>query len=293
MLSSRILVGKLESCLGSCRGKASEHPGWAKKFGRKCLVVSATSILFVFSCFYRSVNIADEGAATCRGTPTAFNAPVSGRFVATIGEVALVVQIAVYIRETSQRLQIQQGRLWAKLFKAYTSVPFSTIVPACAAECLSWSGLLSGNSKFFCAEYVMWMIIAVTWAWDGAELLNKSKRLSDQIAHGGLLLLSLGLFFFNAFVEIPHFFRYHRGDTIQASISEQQHAGIWECYQREESPLWFKRLPFFVCYFIGSSWCSVAITYRFVKGGNRIRKRLRKQDHGADSSHTDHSDKSD
>jgi hypothetical protein len=37
----------------------------------------------------------DEGAATCRGKPTPFNAPAAGRSIATVGEIALVVQVSV------------------------------------------------------------------------------------------------------------------------------------------------------------------------------------------------------
>ena len=55
------------------------------RFGRKSNLVAATSLLFVFSCFYRAINIADEGAATCRGAPSPFNAPAAGRFVAGLG----------------------------------------------------------------------------------------------------------------------------------------------------------------------------------------------------------------
>jgi len=232
-----------------------------QKFGQKSLIVSAASILFVFSCVYRALNIADEGAATCRGPSTIFNAPVAGRFVATIGEVALVVQVATYISVTSERLAAKQG-MWRKVFQRWTSVRFSTIVPALCAEAMSWTGVLSGNSKFFCIEYILWMIIAITWTWDGAGMLQKSAHWKDQFAHASLLLAGLALFVFNAFYEIPHFFKYDRAIDAD-SAANQVHIGIWECSQDEHSPLWLKRLPFFVCYFIGSSWCSVALAYRF------------------------------
>jgi len=229
------------------------------KFGRKGLIVCGSSVLFAFSCFYRALNIADEGAAMCRGSPTAFNAPVSGRFIATLGEVALVVQVSIYIQETALRLGAIQG-LWRSIFEQYTSLPFSTILPVILAETMSWSGVISGNSKFYCAEYVLWMLIALTWAWDSAELLNKSEGYSETVMHAAILLGSIGLFFFNAFFEIPHFFKYQRGGTAAAHIP-----GLWECIQDESSPLWMKRLPFFFCYFIGCSWSSVAVAYRFMR----------------------------
>jgi hypothetical protein len=70
-------------------------PKGAPDLGRKGLMVCASGLLFAASCFYRALNVADEGAAMCRGRPTAFNSPVVGRSVATIGEVALVVQVCV------------------------------------------------------------------------------------------------------------------------------------------------------------------------------------------------------
>ena len=67
---------------------AASALGAPPRFGRKSLVATGSAVLFAFSCFYRALNIADEGAAMCRGAPTPFNAPAAGRFVATIGEVS-------------------------------------------------------------------------------------------------------------------------------------------------------------------------------------------------------------
>ena len=135
------------------------------------------------------------------------------------------------------------------------------VLPVLFAESMSWSGVLSGNSRFFCAEYVLWMVIASTWAWDAAELLHKSARWSDQVAHAGLMVGALLLFLFNAVHEIPHFIFYHR----EGEAAAKDFVGIWECHQHRDSPLWLKRLPFFFCYFIGCSWSSVALTYRFLR----------------------------
>merc|ERR1711968_379030 len=190
-----------------------------KNFGRKSLIVSGASVLFAFSCVYRAFNVADEGAATCRGPPTYFNAPVAGRFVESVGEVSLVIQLSIYITSTADRLGAQQG-LWSKAFRRFTTIRFSTLLTVVTAEIMSWTGVLSGNSKFFCAEYVLWMCIAITWVWDGAELLHKSTRFSDQFSHACLLMAGIGLFAFNALLEIPHFFTYSR-KTVEAGASPE------------------------------------------------------------------------
>jgi hypothetical protein len=39
-------------------------------------------------------------------------------------------------------------------------------------------------------------------------------------------------------------------------------ASAWACTADAASPLWQKRLPFFVCYFFVSSWCSTALAAR-------------------------------
>ena len=66
--------------------------------------------------------------------------------------------------------------------------------------------MLSGNSRFFCAEYCLWCLLALAWSWDAAELLHLSKRRGDVVMHSGLLLGALGLLLFNLVHEIPHFF---------------------------------------------------------------------------------------
>ena len=53
--------------------RAVAGPG-APDFGRKGLLVTVSAMLFATSTFYRSLNIASEGAALCRSKPTVFNA---------------------------------------------------------------------------------------------------------------------------------------------------------------------------------------------------------------------------
>mmetsp|Transcript_1629 Transcript_1629/g.3919 ORF Transcript_1629/g.3919 Transcript_1629/m.3919 type:complete len:360 (+) Transcript_1629:124-1203(+) len=229
----------------------------AGRFGRRGLMVSVGSLLFAASCLYRALFVADEGAGLCRGKPTVFNAPAAGRLIATVGEVALVVQISAYLDDTARRLRVSRG-LWAHKKRW-------TYAPVISAECLSWTGVISGVPLFFCCEYVVWMLMAVTWAWDSAELLHMSSRWGDSVGHATLLVASAGLFAFNAFVEIPHFF-VHGQDAAAA----QAGASMLECFQDVESPIWLKRVPFFAAYFFGCSWCSAAMSYRyFVRGGWR------------------------
>lgn len=231
------------------------------RFGRKGLLVTGSSSLFAISCFYRALFIADEGAALCRGAATAFNAPASGRAIATVGEIALVVQMSLFIEELSARLGATRGRLWRGFYSKVTRARFTTIGPVLVAETLSWSGVLSGDSRFYCAEYVCWCVIAFTWAWDAAECLHVCQTKTDAVTSAAILTGGLALLFFNCAIEIPHFFRYERPPDAEGA----RVPGIWECVQDETSPLWLKRLPFFVCYFIGCSWASVAITYRFLR----------------------------
>jgi hypothetical protein len=97
-----------------------------------------------------------------------------------------VVQMSVLIEENAVRLGATRG-LWCRLFQLYTRVPFSTIGPVLLAESLSWTGVLSGNSLFYCAEYHLrvsstaigilnWLTIATTCA---CLMLSVSWRAYD------------------------------------------------------------------------------------------------------------------
>mmetsp|Transcript_13583 Transcript_13583/g.29894 ORF Transcript_13583/g.29894 Transcript_13583/m.29894 type:complete len:341 (-) Transcript_13583:122-1144(-) len=242
-----------------CRASCGRRPRW--RFGRKGLVVSVCSMLFAGSCFYRSVHVADEGAMLCRGAPSAYNAPVSGRLVATLGEIALVAQIAAYLDDTALRLKIPR-QLWATRKRW-------TYAPVLLAEGLSWSGVLLGEPRFFCCEYVVWMLMAGTWAWDSAELLHKSACWRDSLGHASLLAASAGLCFFNACIEIPHFFL----QEGVASATTPLGGSAFRCLQDAYSPVWLKRLPFFVTYMFGCSWSSVAISYHYLLRGSRKTRR--------------------
>lgn len=245
-----LLVAVLLTVRVSVRSVESRwrHP----RFGRKGLILAGSCVLFVFSCFYRSLNVADEGAGMCRGTPTVFNAPVSGRSVATVGEMSLVVQCYFSLEASALRLGDHKRSHWR------TAMPLYAVV---VAETFSWFGLMTGVSKFFCAEYIVWMLIACSWAWDSAELLHKSRTLSDATFHSAVLLGALGLFMFNAFHEIPHFIGYQIG----GAAPEEQVPGVYnvlQCVQDAGSPLWMKRLPFFFTYFVVAAWASVGGLYR-------------------------------
>jgi len=226
------------------------------RFGRKGTLICGLSILFILSCCYRAVFVADEGASLCRGRPTLFNAPVSGRAVATIGEGALVLQISCFLDDSARRLRVEHA--WAGRWRF-------TLLPVCLAESFSWCGVLSGDSKFYCAEYVCWCALSITWAWDAAELLHHSTRWSDVLTHAAVCCAALALFAFNATVEIPHFFRYHPSDTHDAATVKR--LSVLKCSQDVESALWLKRLPFFFSYFLVASWGSAALSYRYLRRG--------------------------
>jgi len=252
------LVGLLIRLRTAARAADAAFPSDCRQqFGRKGLMVSSCSLLFIASCCYRALNVADEGASMCRGRATPFNAPVAGRAVATVGEIALVVQISTFLDDTSHRLGIAND-LWSRR-RAFT------MAPVICAECFSWAGVLSGISRFYCCEYLLWMCISLAWAWDAAECLHKSERFSDVVTHATVLLGGLALFAFNALLEIPHFFRYHPSDTVDASTVEV--LSIFECFHDRDSPLWIKRLPFFFSYFFGCSWFSAALSYRYLRRG--------------------------
>merc|ERR1719326_155238 len=127
------------SLLAICQVNRSVQRAWKGErralFSRKGLVVSLTSFVFAISCFYRAVFVADEGAGLCRGAPSFFNAPVSGRLVATVGEIALVSQLSSYISGTARRLDAKVTT-WAACRRF-------TLLPVAIAECFSWLGVLS------------------------------------------------------------------------------------------------------------------------------------------------------
>lgn len=228
------------------------------RFGRKASVITGASTLFAWSCTYRSVFIADEGAFKCRDPATIFNAPVSGRFVATIGELALVIQLYGYLSDTACRLRVKP---------IFTSSKRHTVAPALLAEGLSWTGVLSGCPFFFCLEYMCWMALGCMWAWDSAELLHRSSRRGDGTVHASIMVASLLLVAFNALHEIPHFFFHHELGPETIGEATPEGIGPWACEHDADSHLWHKRLPFFVCYFFISSWSSVGLAMRYCVSG--------------------------
>lgn len=233
-----------------------------QKFGRKALLITSTSFLFAASCLYRALNIADEGAFLCRGPKSVFNAPAAGRAVATVGELALVLQLHAYLKDTAKRLNVQ---------RAISAARWRTLAPAIVAEMSSWLGVITGVSRFFCAEYLCWVAIAIMWAWDAAELLHKSARRGDGTIHAAILLASLSLASFNLVHELPHFFVATPLNTDGHSTTPARPTPF-SCTQDVDSPIWLSRLPFFFTYFIVASAASTALAARYhLRGAEPIK----------------------
>jgi len=233
----------------------SEHR--LQRFGRKSLLITGCSFVFAASCLYRALNVADEGAFLCRGPKTLFNVPAAGRAVATVGEIALVVQLASYLGDTARRLGVRRPLS-----------PSCTLAPAVVAECCSWLGVLTGVARFFCAEYLFWVWIAGIWAWDAAELLHRSARRGDTVVHAALVAASLGLIAFNCAHELPHFFTAVPLNAIDGASPARPTP--FSCTQDADSPIWLERLPFFVTYFVGASTLSTSLAARYhLRGGSK------------------------
>ena len=241
--------------------KKSARLSVLQRFGRKSLLITGCSFLFAASCMYRALNVADEGAFLCRGPKTLFNVPAAGRAVATVGELALVVQFASYLGDTGRRLGVR--RLLS---------PSYTLAPAVIGECCSWLGVLTGTSRFFCAEYLFWVLIACMWAWDAAELLHRSARRGDALVHAALVAASLGLVAFNLAHELPHFFTAVPLNAVDGAAPARPTP--FSCTQDADSPIWHERLPFFVTYFFGASTLSTALAARYhLRGGSAATSR--------------------
>lgn len=279
LLGVRTSVAMLEAV----RGKIARAAGIKRKlptYGRKGLLVTTSSVLFCTSCAYRSHFIADEGAFLCRGPPSAWNAPWAGRLVATVGELALIMQLSTYFEDTARRLDVPSILFAAKR----RTLPLGVL-----AESLSWAGVMAGEPRFFCLEYVCWMGIGAMWAWDAAELLHRSRLWGDSAIHALLVVVSLGLVVFNALHELPHFFWHHSEshselpsagavsrndlDTLSTSTRPLAQGNAFHCVQEKDSPIWRARLPFFVTYFVCCSWLSAALSTRYyLHGGEKAGK---------------------
>mmetsp|Transcript_167139 Transcript_167139/g.536828 ORF Transcript_167139/g.536828 Transcript_167139/m.536828 type:complete len:131 (-) Transcript_167139:225-617(-) len=93
-----------------------------------------------------------------------------------------------------------------------------------------------------------------------------------KITHAALTVGAAALLGFNLLHEIPHFLFFRKEDD-SAAVAPPPYSHIWTCAGDAESPLWLKRLPFFVAYFVGCSWCSVALAYRFARAASRCESR--------------------
>ncbi len=264
-----VLVLIVRQVLSTVQGRLDTR-GRLPKFGRKGLIISACSALFAASCVYRAIFVADEGASLCRSAASRFNAPASGRLIATIGELALVAQLRAYLVDTAARLGVREESTFSRRKR-------NTMLPAVAAETLSWCGVLSGVPQFYCAEYLLWCVIGAEWAWDAAELLHKSNRRGDGTMHASILIGSISLLAFNVLHELPHFFYHHPIQHEVSPVAETFEAppspppkSPWTCVHDHDSTIWTTRLPFFVCYFFVCSWCSVGIAarYFYTRGGD-------------------------
>jgi hypothetical protein len=221
--------------------------------------------LVVFGCAFRSFFPRADVQRICLFDSWISSVAV-GRSVATVAELCIVAQWALYCREIG-RAHGARGLV----FFSRVAVPLITV-----AEVASWSAVLTENYLGNVIEQSLWTLTA-TVGLVGAAL--SYPRLGPALRRGAKVALGLcaGYIAFMLAVDIPMYLGRHRADTAAGkqylSLGEgiYQAAHSWTVTRRFGD--WHDEMAWMFFYFSIAVWMSIALVYPpGARAGGRLRR---------------------
>ena len=208
--------------------------------------------LYVFGCAFRSFLPRADVQRLCI-FDTWFSNVLLGRSVATMAELAFIVQWAIvlnFLSRSSHSKKIQ--------FVSYCIVPLIIV-----AECFSWYAVITTNYLGNTVEESLW---ALTYLIIGLSLLNLLKsfhslRMIMTIAAIGCFLY----FLFMISIDVPMYFNRWQADLIEQKPLMNFAQGINDLNTRwvvsHSTEEWRQEMPWMSLYFSVAVWVSIGLSW--------------------------------
>jgi len=211
------------------------------------------SLVYVVVCGFRSVLPRADVERLCL-FDTWLSSVALGRTLATVAEMACVLQWALLLREYGQAARIR----WVK------RASLVSIVLIAFAEVCSWYAVLSTHFLGNVLEESCWALLGLIVAVCLSRLwVSADEGLRRPLAGG--ILLSLSYFCFMAFVDVPMYLRRMQESVARGHVPLSLHAGWEDALSRRvvswDWSQWSPEVPWMTLYFTAAVWVMLLLSH--------------------------------
>lgn len=188
---------------------------------------------------------------------------LAGRTVATIAEIAIIVQCSILLREAGKGAEDQLSVYVARLI-----VPIILI-----AECSSWYAVISTNYLASVIEESLWTVSGILLAFSFISLWTRVKRVQRYFLLA-MLLFCLGYILFMITIDVPMYWLRYRQDTAMGIDYLSLTQGILDsaknCTVSFNWSVWRQEIVWMTLYFTVAVWVSILLPHApcFTKKSN-------------------------
>jgi hypothetical protein len=220
------------------------------KWRRALLGLSA---IYVAGCAFRSFLPRIDLERICLAG-TWLSSMLVGRSVATIAEIAIIVQCSILLREAGKGAGDPLS-----IFVARLIVPIIIV-----AECSSWYAVITTDYLGSVIEESLWTVSGILLAISFISLWTKVKGIQKHFLLA-MLLFCLGFITFMVTVDVQmYWFRYQQ-DTVMGAGYLSLTQGIFDsakaCIVRFDWSVWHQEIVWMTLYFTVAVWVSILLAH--------------------------------
>lgn len=200
------------------------------------------SAVYVAGCAFRSVLPMLDVPRYCLHD-TMISRIFIGRSVATVAELAFVVQWAILMHE-------------AGAVRAAAAV----VAIIAVAEILSWLAVLTRNDVFHAAEHALWTVAAALAAAFFASRWNHEGAVGRQVIVAAIVCAATYVAFMSLYV-VPMYVRRWRAGGVHFALGEGLRQVLGRCTVERHWTEWRQDAAWLTPYFTICVWMSIALAF--------------------------------
>lgn len=209
--------------------------------------------VYVIGCAFRSFLPRIDLERVCLAE-TWMSSMLVGRTVATIAEIAIIVQCSILLREAGKEAGDQFSARVARLI-----VPIVLV-----AECSSWYAVITTNYLASVIEESLWTISGILLAYSFISLWTRVRRVQRYFLLA-MLLSCLGYIMFMVMIDVPMYWHRYRQDTAMGINYLSLTQGIVDaaktCTVSFDWPIWRQETVWMTLYFTVAVWASILLAH--------------------------------
>lgn len=209
--------------------------------------------IYVIGCAFRSFLPRIDLERICL-VGTWMSSMLAGRTVATVAEIAIIVQCSILLHEAGKGAEDQLSIWVARLI-----VPIILV-----AECSSWYAVITTNYLASVIEESLWTVSGILLLFSFISLWARVTRIQRYFLLA-MLLFCIGYIIFMVGVDVPMYWHRYRQDTVMGVGYLSLTQGILDsakaCIVSFNWSVWRQDIIWMTLYFTVAVWASILLAH--------------------------------